>query len=90
MDRQESGARAEAVRLRVRELGPEQREHGRRLLRRSDALANAYAAVLGENTPDGEAKKETLAALAQMRDEAAAEFRRYREEVGIPSPAHKL
>ncbi len=89
MDRQENGTRAEAVRSRVRELGPEQREHGRRLLRRSDALANAYAAVLGEDTPDGEVKKETLAALAQMRDEAAAEFRGYREEVGIPGPPLK-
>ena len=89
MDRQHNEHRVDTVRRRLRELTPEQREHGRRLLRRSDALANAYAAVLGEDVPDGEGKKETLTALAEMREEANAEFRRYREEVGIPGPALK-
>lgn len=77
--------RVAAVRRKVLELTPEQQEHGARLLRRSDALGIAYAAVLEEEWRHEDNKRETLAILAELRDEAKAEFRRFREEMGVPA-----
>ena len=76
-----------AMRRAVLELGPEQREHGARLLRRSDALSTAYLLVLEAEIPDEAARRETLEVLAQVREEARAEFERYREAVGVPGLA---
>jgi hypothetical protein len=77
------GAGMEARKRAVAALAPEQRERGRRLLVRSDALSHALVAVLSEGWPIEERKAETLKALTELRDEASAEFRRFREEVGI-------
>ena len=79
------GERAAAARRRVLELAPEQQQHGTRLLRRSDALGIAYAALLEQEWPHEDNKRETLAALAELRDGAKAEFRRFREEMGVPA-----
>ncbi len=77
-------ARMAARKSAMAELAPEQQEHGYRLLLRSDALSNAAAAVLSEDSPIAERKAETLAVLTELRDEANAEFGRFREEVGVP------
>jgi excisionase family DNA binding protein len=54
--------RVEARKRAVAALPPEQREHGRRLLVRSDALSHAVAAVCSEGRPIEERKAETLEA----------------------------
>jgi hypothetical protein len=81
------GERADAVRLATAKLSDEEIEHGRRLLARSDALSEAYAALLAEETPDMAHKAQTLEVLGELREEASAEYSRYREEMGIPGPA---
>jgi hypothetical protein len=78
--------RAEAVRSAAAKLSEEERREGRRLLARSDALSNAYAAVLQEETPE-KAKAQTLEVLRELREEANAEYGRYRERMGIPGPS---
>ena len=79
--------RVGAMRRAVLQLDPEQREEGARLLRRSDALNTAYLLVLEAEIPDEVFRRETLEVLAQVRDEARAEFQRYRASVGVPDLA---
>ena len=63
-------------------LKPEE-ETLRELLRRSDALNAAWAAVDDEEWGYPELKAQTL---EQMRDEAGEWFLSYRRALGIPDP----
>jgi|SRR5215212_2161426 hypothetical protein len=78
--------RVRTVRTPETEPEPEAEERLRELLERCDALGNAYAAVLGEDVPNAEAKAKTLGVLQEMKEEAQETFRRYKQEVGIPDP----
>jgi hypothetical protein len=40
--------------------------------------------VRSDETPTDERKAQTLEVLEELRDEASAEFARFREEAGIP------
>ena len=77
---------AEAMARAVARLAPKQQARLGELLRRSDALSNAYAAVFAEEVPNEATKAETLEVLEELREEANQEVRRFREEVGIPAP----
>jgi hypothetical protein len=66
-------------------LKPEE-ETLRELLRRSDALNAAWAAVDDEEWGYPELKAQTLEVLEEMRVEAAQRFEAYRRELGIPDP----
>jgi hypothetical protein len=66
-------------------LLPEERQKLLTLLRRSDALGQAYDAVWdAEDRGSAEQKAETLWALGEMSAEAHEEFAAYRAELGIP------
>ncbi len=71
------------ARRRVLELTPEQQQEGVRLLRRADALNYAYCALEADDWPSTEYKADMLETLGALRDEARAEFRRFREEMGV-------
>ena len=82
---EEALARARQRRQAPRVQTPEAEERLRGLLDRCDALSNAYGVVLEEAEVDAEVK--TLATLEKMKEEANERFRRYKREVGIPSPS---
>jgi hypothetical protein len=62
------------------------REGGRlrRLLRRSEALSNAYTSVLDAEWANPAARARTLEVLKELREEAGEQFSLYKQEVGIP------
>ena len=58
----------------------------RELLRRSDALGNAWKALFeAEDWGSVEHKAETLSTLGELSDETDERFRSYRREHGIPA-----
>ena len=67
-------------------LRPEEEETLRALLRRSDALNAAYAAVDDEEWGYPEIKAATLEVLEEIRVEAHERFESYKRELGIPDP----
>jgi hypothetical protein len=68
------------------ELHPREEERLKALMRRCDALSNAYHTLLEEDWVYRTHQEETLAALKEMLDEANEAFRSYRREVGLPEP----
>ena len=72
------------------ELGPREEERLRALMRRSDALSTALAAVEDEETAYPNAKAEYLGVLRDDFRQASEAFSRYRAEVGLPDrPSRK-
>ena len=72
-------------------LLPHEEQKLRELLRRSDALGNAWEAVWeGEDWGSAEHKAQTLWTLGELSAEADERFRSYRRELGIPGrPSRK-
>ncbi len=71
------------------QLGPREEERLRYLMRRSDALATALTAVEHEETPYPDVMAEYLGVLRKDFEEASEQFRRYRDEVGVPDPPRR-
>ena len=65
-------------------LHPREHERLEAMLRRSDALGNAYWKIFAEDWPAAENKAAILDTLKEMREEADEAFDRYRAECGIP------
>ena len=68
------------------ELSPREEERLRGLLRRSDALNYAIAAVEDDEDFSPNIKAECLRVLGEVAQEAPEAFMLYRGEVGIPAP----
>jgi hypothetical protein len=66
------------------QLHPREEKRLKRLLRRSDALGNAYTNVLDAEWSSAEMKAGTLGILKEEREEAGEQFSLYKQEVGIP------
>jgi hypothetical protein len=66
-------------------LHPRERERLEAMIKRSDALSNAYHAIEEQNWKGGESqRKRALEVLREMGGEVDEQFDRYRVECGIP------
>ena len=81
---EERRAEDRATRPEGAELSPREEERLRGLLRRSDALNYALAAVEDDENFRPEVRAECLGVLGEVAQEAHEAFERYRGEVGIP------